>query len=284
VLAAIASRTQSILLGTGVVLGPLRQPIRLAEEAAVVDQLSAGRLLLGLGLGYVDDELRAFDSGGAPRGARLEAIIEILRFAWTGETFSYEADHIRLDRVRVTPRPYQAREIPILLGGYASAALDRAARLADGHIVGRGTPEIIKAAVRDLEAGGRPTRSPFQFVVNVVAVLDEPGGHAHEAVAAFEVQQRVYERLQRGRDVYRGQIPDGADASELTLGTIDAYVQVRGSAEDIVTHCRAVLSTLPTWGTPHLALRIVFPEPDLERQLERVHLFGERVLAPLRSP
>lgn len=283
VLAAVAAATSSIGLGSGVVLGPLRHPIRLAEEAAVLDQISRGRLILGLGLGYMDDELRAFETGGVSRGLRLEALIDVLRLAWTGETFSHEGAGMTFDRVRVTPTPFGGRQIPVLLGAYAPVARARSARLGDGHIVGRGTVEIVSAALGDIEAAGGPARTPFSLVVNVAAILDEPGGHGAAALGAFDAQQRVYEGIQVGRDVYGGQVPGSTDDGGLTLGTIDAYVQVRGSADVIVEYCQKVLDSLPSWSAPHLALRIIFPEPDLTQQIERIEAFGERVLRPLRS-
>ena len=208
VLASVAARTDRLLLGTGVVLGPLRHPVRLAEEAAVVDQLSGGRLILGLGLGYADDELRAFELTGPGRGTRLEDLIHILRAAWTGEQFSFDGATAQLDRVRVTPTPFAGRQIPILLGGYVPAARRRAARLADGHIVGRGAPDIVRAAIDVIAAEGGPERSPFTFVVNIVAILDEDGGHPVEALRAFEAQQMTYESNQRGLDIYDGQVPE----------------------------------------------------------------------------
>jgi alkanesulfonate monooxygenase SsuD/methylene tetrahydromethanopterin reductase-like flavin-dependent oxidoreductase (luciferase family) len=282
VLAAVASRTTAIGLGTGVLLGPLRHPIRVAEEAVVVDQISKGRLVLGLGLGYTDDELRAFELAGVGRGERLEELIEILRLAWTGEPFSYDGRGARLEQVRVTPTPFGGRQIPIWLGGYAARARDRAARLADGHLIGRGSKEIIESAVGDLEAGGVPSGSPFVIGVNVVAVLDEPGGHADLALEAFERQQLTYERIQHGRDVYGGLVRSGRGEG-LTLGSISPYVQVRGSATEIVAFCHDVLGSLPVWATPHISLRIVFPETDLDAQLERVAAFGERIVEPLKA-
>jgi alkanesulfonate monooxygenase SsuD/methylene tetrahydromethanopterin reductase-like flavin-dependent oxidoreductase (luciferase family) len=283
VLAAVAACTEKIALGTGVVLGPLHHPIRLAEQAAVVDQLSSGRLVLGLGLGYGDDELRAFDVGGVRRGDRLDDLVAVLRHAWSGQSFSYTGRSVALDDVRVTPPPFGGRQIPILIGAYAAPARARAARIADGHIIGRGTPDIVAAAIDDIERAGGPQRSPYSLVVNVVAVLDEAGGRAFEALDGFERQQMVYESIQRGRDMYGGQVPTSTGDGALTLGHIDAYVQVRGSAAQIVAHCRHITNALPDWAEAHIALRIVFPEPDLDAQIERIATFGELVVPPLQG-
>ncbi|MFB3737417.1 MAG: LLM class flavin-dependent oxidoreductase, partial [Candidatus Velamenicoccus archaeovorus] len=102
-LSAFAASTERLLLGTGVVLTPFHDPIRLAEDAAVVDQLSDGRLIVGLGLGWRAEEFRML---GVPRSERLVRTVEtveILRRAWTGRRFSFQGRAFRYDRVRVSP-------------------------------------------------------------------------------------------------------------------------------------------------------------------------------------
>lgn len=130
-LSAVAASTERLEVGTGVLLAPLHHPLRIAEDAAVVDLISGGRLNLGMGLGWVPDEYEMFGVPMKGRGKRLEEVVEILRKAWTGERFSYEGKHFTLDDVLVRPRP--ARPIPIWLGGTTPAALERAARIGDGH-------------------------------------------------------------------------------------------------------------------------------------------------------
>ena len=127
-LAAFAAVTERIELGTGVVLTPLHDPLRLAEDAAVVDQLSGGRLMLGIGNGWREEEFRMFGASRAERGARTEETIEVLRRAWTGRRFSFEGRTLRYDRVKVTPQPPRPGGPPILLGGYTSKAVVRAGR------------------------------------------------------------------------------------------------------------------------------------------------------------
>src|SRR5213593_3677377 len=89
-LAAFAATTDRIALGTGVMLTPFHDPLRLAEDAAVVDQISGGRLILGLGLGWRDEEFRMFGQPVEERVRRTVDTVEVLRRAWTGERFSYE--------------------------------------------------------------------------------------------------------------------------------------------------------------------------------------------------
>src|SRR5213593_1711227 len=117
-LAAFAASTERIQLGTGLMLTPFHDPLRLAEDAAVVDQISGGRLILGLGLGWRAEEFRMFDVPMRERAARTVETIEVLRRAWTGSRFSFEGENFRYDRVKVTPPPSRSGGIPIHLGGH----------------------------------------------------------------------------------------------------------------------------------------------------------------------
>ena len=89
-LGAFAAATDRIALGTGVILAPLHDPIRLAEDAAVVDDLSGGRLILGLGIGWREEEFRMLRIPFAERRARLEESVDVLRRAWTGRHVSQQ--------------------------------------------------------------------------------------------------------------------------------------------------------------------------------------------------
>jgi probable F420-dependent oxidoreductase len=136
VLAAIAARTERIRLGTGVLLAPMFDPLHLAEDAATVDLLSNGRLILGLGNGWRDEEFDGFGESMRTRGSRLEGTIAVLRQAWgdglttgDGRTFHYEAPGLN-----VTPKPVRGAATPIWIGGGAEPAVRRAGRVADGYL------------------------------------------------------------------------------------------------------------------------------------------------------
>src|SRR5262249_32079737 len=127
--AAIAARTSRVTIGTFVLLAPFQHPLKLAEDTAVVDVISNGRLRLGLGLGYRQEE---FDGFGIPRdqrfGRTLETI-EILKRAWTGERFSFEGRYFRFKDVRILPAPASRPHPELLWGAGAPAGIRRAAKL-----------------------------------------------------------------------------------------------------------------------------------------------------------
>ncbi|MGI5272341.1 LLM class flavin-dependent oxidoreductase [Nonomuraea sp. CA-218870] len=287
-LAALAPATSRLTLGTGVLLAPLHHPLRIAEDAAVVDQLSGGRLVLGLGIGYAAHEYAAFGVDPATRGSRLEALVTALRSAWAGEPV--HSPELGLHGARVTPPP--ARPVPIWLGGYAPRAVRRAGLLADGHLTGRGEPHIVGDASGHLAAVRDPADPSFTRAVNVTCVLDEPGAGTSSALRAFAAQQRTYESIQAGRDVYAGLVdgPVTGLVTGLVTGSLNgpaapagAGVQAYGDADAVVRTLTGVLDSLRAWANVQLVIRLLFPEPDPDVQRCRLRLFGEEILPRLRA-
>jgi len=120
---AIAARTQRLGIRFSALITPLYHPLRLAEDLAVLDLLSHGRVEVVLGLGYAVHEAEMFDVPIRGRRATLERTIDVLRQAWTGEPFEYEGR-----QVQVTPRPAQRGGPPLLIGGSAEGGARRAGR------------------------------------------------------------------------------------------------------------------------------------------------------------
>ena len=141
--AAVAARTTRVTIGTAVLLLPLHDPIRVAEDAAVVDVLSNGRLRLGLGLGYKLEEFEAFDVDRRARPSLLEEGIEIIRGAWADGPFSHDGRHRRFTDLDVTPKPVQRPGPQIWLAGRAPVPVHRAATIGDGLIV-VGGPDLYR--------------------------------------------------------------------------------------------------------------------------------------------
>jgi len=135
-LAAIASRTRTIRLGTGVLLLPLYHPMMVAEEGAMVDMISGGRLILGVGAGYAPEEFAAFGCSLKERGDRLEESAALLRRLWTEENVTHRGKYYQLENATVTPRPVQRPSPPIWFGAWAEPAIRRVARLGDAWFVG----------------------------------------------------------------------------------------------------------------------------------------------------
>lgn len=139
--AAIAARTRRVTIGTAVLLLPLNDAIRVAEDAAVVDILSNGRLRLGLGLGYKLEEFDAFRVGRGSRARLMDEGIDVIKGAWADGPFTYEGRHYAFENLTVTPKPVQRPRPQIWLAGRAEAPVRRAARVADG-LIAVGAPDL----------------------------------------------------------------------------------------------------------------------------------------------
>jgi len=131
---AIAARTRRVRIGTNLIQLPLHNPVRLAEDALVVDALSGGRLRLGVGMGYYQQEFDGLDVRLVERVSRTEEGMAILRKAFAGEPFEFHGKRYDFGEIRVTPGPVRDGGPEIWMGGFAPAAIRRAARLADGFL------------------------------------------------------------------------------------------------------------------------------------------------------
>jgi probable F420-dependent oxidoreductase len=197
-LAAIASRTQHILLGTGVLLLPLYHPMMVAEEGAMVDMISGGRLILGVGAGYAPEEFAAFGNSLKERGGRMEEGTVLLRRLWTEEKVTHHGKFYRVDNATVAPRPVQRPRPPIWFGAWAEPAIRRAARLGDAWFVGPSASltEIAPSArmYRDacLENGkGEGDVALFRYVFVAKSVKEAIDTAGDAFIQAFE---RMYFR------------------------------------------------------------------------------------------
>ena len=282
-LAAFAAATERIRLGTGVVLTPLHDPLRLAEDAAVVDQLSEGRLILGLGIAWRPEEFRMFGVPLAERLPRTVETVEILRRAWIGERFSFEGEVFRYDRVRVTPPPAQEGGPPILLGGYVEAAMRRAGRIGDGHITDADDVEAVRRAAALMEEGAREAgRDPSALTLAIMqnAFVAEPGVDAWERVREGVLHQwGAYTAWDEGDDTpdHDSLEPRGVTGDEMRAGT------PAGTPEDLIAALRPKVEGLAEGRTLDLVVRLHYPGMDLDSAARAVELFGERVIPALKG-
>jgi len=130
-LAFLACASSTLRLGTAMVVAPLHSPAVLAKRVATVDRLSGGRVELGLGIGWQQEEYAAVGAAFDHRGRRLEECIEAMRALWADHPASYAGTYVSFSRVFSEPPPENGR-VPIILGGHSDPAVERAGRMADG--------------------------------------------------------------------------------------------------------------------------------------------------------
>ena len=180
-LAWLAAQTERLRLGTGILVLPEHHPLQLAKRVATIDRLSGGRVFLGVGVGWMREELEARGIDPATRGARTDEGIEALRAVWSGEEVSFHGTWASFDAVRSHPKPVQ-RRVPILVGGHSAGAARRAGRLGDGFFpLGLEGDALRHRLAQVAEAARAAGRDPASVPLTVGGVL---GDGAEAAVAA----------------------------------------------------------------------------------------------------
>jgi len=150
-LGAVATATTRIKLGTCVYVLPLRDPLVTARAVATLDVMSAGRAVLGAGLGWMREEFEAVGIDFKSRGERCDEIVPVLRSLWSQELTSASGKHINFAPLYMNPKPPQGAALPIVFGGESNAALRRAARLGDGWLGTWHDVDSTRAVTRRLE-------------------------------------------------------------------------------------------------------------------------------------
>ena len=179
--AAIASVTRNSRVGTAVLVLPQRNVFEVAKAAATVDQLSDGRLDLGVGAGWNRDEFATLGYDFDSRGERFNEMLAVLRDAWSGRPRAFEGEQVEVpEDVVLSPTPAQPDGVPLLVGGLATPARRRAARLGDGWLAiafaDRWNAERMAAALTDVRRRrAEQSDEPFRCVLKFHAAPEHVG-------------------------------------------------------------------------------------------------------------
>jgi probable F420-dependent oxidoreductase len=146
-LAWIGAASRSLRLGTGILILPQRNPVVLAKEVASLDVLSGGRVTLGVGVGWLEEEFTALGVPFEHRGARTDEYIQALRVLWRDDESTYRGRFVDFARVKSYPKPVQPGGIPVAVGGHTPAAARRAGRLGDEFFPGVATFDQLQSLV-----------------------------------------------------------------------------------------------------------------------------------------
>jgi alkanesulfonate monooxygenase SsuD/methylene tetrahydromethanopterin reductase-like flavin-dependent oxidoreductase (luciferase family) len=224
---AIAARTTTLPITVAALLVPLHDPVRLAEDMAVLDVISAGRVSYVAGLGYRPEEYNMFGRTLSERGARMEECLEVLREAWTGEEFRYDGR-----TVRVTPKPVTPGGPMMMYGGGSKAAARRAARFGMGFLA-QTWADGLEATYR--EECARLGTEPGMCMI--------PGPDAVTTIFVADDVDRAWENIGpymlHDARMYASWLGDSAAASKSTATSIDA-LRAEAGAYQVFTPDEAV--------------------------------------------
>ena len=217
VLTYVAAKTSTIGLGTSVLVLPYHNPIRLAKVAATLDVLSVGRVMLGVGVGVIEEELEAMGSPFAERGAITDETIAIMKELWTKEDPSYQGKYHSFSGMKFTPKPVQKPHIPIIIGGTSKAAIRRAACSGAAWHPTALSPEVLAQGMEYLkEQVVTAGRDPSEVEVSVSAAIGST--HNHNRYSLGEDPEEVLERAQKYQEMGVGRLvvsPNTRDQSQL---------------------------------------------------------------------
>ncbi len=163
-MAYVAAATTRIKLATGILILPEHNPVLCAKQVATLDHLSGGRVILGIGVGWLREEFDALGVPFAQRGKRTEEYIAAMRALWEQETPSYAGQFVRFEAAYMRPKPTHGT-VPIVIGGHSDAAARRAGRMAQGFFPARGAPPELLAALR--AGAAEANRDPAEIEITV---------------------------------------------------------------------------------------------------------------------
>lgn len=278
-LGAMAASTDRLTLGTSVILAPLHQPLRLAEEAAIIDQLSGGRFVLGMGLGYRTEEWKAFGVEPAKRLAVLHDCIDICRRSWRGDPVTGLGLLDDQHAVNVRPLPSSQAGPPIWLGSGVEAGVRRAARIADGYIA----PPVDLAHFREFTQWLTEERAIERCALATSIFGFVAPSDARKLVAPSV--QIVDEQYRYWRSLETSTVMPTSRARDQEETMLDSPGFVVGTPEEVVDMLRPwyeMMCALPGDAPAHLTIRLTWPSLGKAAE-EAISLFGREVIPALRS-
>ncbi len=271
VLAGFATRTSRVTLGTDILVAPFYHPVRLAEDIALLDVMSGGRVVLGAAIGYKPDEFALYGAQLEKRGARFEEQLAIVKGMWTQDMFSFKGEHYRVEG-KLEPKPIAKPHPPIWIGGWGDITLRRAATLADNWIPGP-TAEL-----------GRLLEGKEQFLANrraagLTAPITEWPLTRDVIIADTDAEARQL-ALRHIMVSYRKEYAGGwkhpfIDASIATdLDTVKKDRFLIGSPDQVIKDLRPFVEQ---YGMTHLICRLFFPGMPHRHIIRELELIAREV-------
>ena len=256
---AAAARTKHMRISTNISIVPFSHPLRLAEDLAILDQLSGGRIEFGVGLGYAVHEFKGFGFPVSHRVSRTEECVDILKLAWSGERFSYAGKRYQFDDVRVTPDPVQPGGPPLWMAVSSGPSVGRAVRYGV-NVLPQGPVSLLDGwREKFAAAGGEPAQKRVGIIRSFL-VTDDPERDWPPLRAAERYRMKVY-----GRFFEEAGLGGAGTFNELERINQRAFV---GNVDECVAELtsfvqRYGLTDVVTWGSaPGLQPAVLTPSME----------------------
>lgn len=253
---AAAALTSKIRFSTDICLMPFRQPVRLAEDLAILDNISNGRMELGAGMGYASHEFEGFGIPVSRRVSLTEEAIQILRLAWSRESFSFEGKRYTHRDLRVTPDPVQDGGPPLWIAATSQAGARRAARF-DTNLLPQGPrQEVLDPWKEALAESGRTVADKRVGIIRGVFVTDDPEREWSDIAAAERYRRNVYVDIIKASSDHKDVARERTTSSERPDPVpLNPLVWTVGDVDHCVAELTALIldhgvTDLVTWGGP----------------------------------
>jgi alkanesulfonate monooxygenase SsuD/methylene tetrahydromethanopterin reductase-like flavin-dependent oxidoreductase (luciferase family) len=277
-LARLCAEVKHCEVGTAVMLLGLRHPVTVATELASLDIINGGKSFAAFGLGYRDEELNAFDLSKSQRFGRFVEGVEIIKRLWTQDHVTFEGKEFKIKDVTIDPKPLQKPRPPIWIAANSDTAVERAARIGDGWIIGpHSAIDELQRQVdlfRKAWSGTRKTEKPDMPIIRETFV-------AKNREIAVEKARPCLEQLYRSIYIKWKQNEAMSDPNELRWA-FDRLAKNRfilGSPEECIDQIKEYESRL---GTNYMLVRFDWtPGLPQDEILQSMRLFGEKVIQKL---
>lgn len=268
--AAIGARTRRMRIGTNLIILPLHDPVRIAEDAATLAILTRGRFDLGVAIGYREEEFEAFGRNLRHRPSLIEEAVEVIRRAWRGDALNFQGKRFSYGDVRVKP---QAAQPPrLFIGGMAEPAIERVARIGDGLLSTGGIGHDLYLDA--LRRQGRDPASGRIVAGNWAIIAEDPEAEAERLAPYILHQSNQYIRWGAfGPPESTPEFGDAATAVENGLYEL-------WTADEAVRHLSAMLEQYPQIEDVHFWAQ--FPGEPVESGQRRMEYIADKVLPRLR--
>ncbi|HEY7205657.1 MAG TPA: LLM class flavin-dependent oxidoreductase [Methylomirabilota bacterium] len=271
VLAGFATRTSRMRLGTDILVAPFYHPVRLAEDATMLDVMSDGRFVLGIAIGYKPDEFALYGAALEKRGARFEEQLAIMNALWTQESVSFAGTYYTVEG-RLEPKPLTRPHPPVWIGGWGDITLRRAATLADNWVPGP-TADLARLLagkqrfIANRRAAGKPDALTEWPLTRDVIIADTD----REARELAEKHIMISYRKEYAGG-WRHPFIDASIATDLDALMRDRFLI--GGPDQVI---RALKPFVSEYGMTHLICRVFFPGMPHRHIMRELELIAKEV-------